>query len=716
MGLIIVAFVIGFVLLAMAFPLVRRVRGNTAGYYVLVLHLSMAFFSFFSGLVSLLALLGANDAALLCSRLASVMMALGCSALVGFALSFSLGAQIWGLVGMGLGLLIAAVLTWRLLFTPSYLAAVAATADGRVLRIEGNQYGLFSDFMAVTALVSAVAHAVRAATSKDRIHRQRSAIAFLGAVLGPAMVWLFARAVPSVSGYRWTFSLLPLAALVIASTVSYAFSLSRLFDWRAMGLRFLGYAALVVVVGVPTGFAIALLNNFTRLSPMAPYVGAVLLFLVANASAKRFLERFFERLGGRGEYREELESSLSHVDLALGRDSVLADIYRLLSETLDFSDFTVMIEDDRGVLRSVFAPTGAKAVVERGGALAETLEGSGATVLLKSEAVTQPAYSAARGEVLGLFDSLKAEALILAREGRRVIGIFALGSRRTGADYTDYDYETFRSIYGKLFVFAYYLKNVARESILHTVDRELALSDQIIRFALENVDQVEHPRVDAAWTQRSTRSLGGDFVDFVKLSPDHWFFVMGDVSGKGLSASMNMLILKSMIRTFLKVEKEFAGLVARVNAFIKQNLPSGTFFAGIFGYFDFEKGSLYFLNCGVPTLLLYSPSFDTFVEVQGEGKILGFVRDVKPYLKPRKLALPPGSALVASTDGVTDAESLRGERYGKDRLKKAVLGRLAAGSRAIADSVVEDLMAFTDRKQEDDITLVVMKFSERREP
>jgi len=202
-------------------------------------------------------------------------------------------------------------------------------------------------------------------------------------------------------------------------------------------------------------------------------------------------------------------------------------------------------------------------------------------------------------------------------------------------------------------------------------------------------------------------------VDFVRLSQDRWFFVMGDVSGKGLSASMNMLILKSMVRTFLRVEKDFVGLVARVNSFIKENLPKGTFFAGVFGYFDFSKDAFYYINCGIPTILLYSPSFDTFIEVQGEGRILGFVRDVRPFLKPRKLVLPPGSALVAATDGVTDSESLRGERFGKDRLRRSVHGRLGLGAREIADGVIGDLYDFTDKKQEDDITLLVMKFRPR---
>ena len=115
----------------------------------------------------------------------------------------------------------------------------------------------------------------------------------------------------------------------------------------------------------------------------------------------------------------------------------------------------------------------------------------------------------------------------------------------------------------------------------------------------------------------------------------------------------------------------------------------------------------------MPAILLYSPALDTFIEVQGEGRVLGFVRDVSPYLRPRKVAIPAGSVLAAVTDGVTDCESLRGERFGKDRLKKSVRDRLARSAKDITEGVVEDLLRFTDRKQEDDMTLLVMKIGER---
>ncbi|HET7838144.1 MAG TPA: PP2C family protein-serine/threonine phosphatase [Rectinemataceae bacterium] len=616
------------------------------------------------------------------------------------------------IVGGILATAAAALALWRIVFTPDYiLATVRAGSD--IVRVDGPQYGLINNLETGLAALSAAILLARSLGIKSRIQRQRGLVAFAGVVVGAGFIWLLPQLVVSRSVVRSVFALTPVAALVLASVVTYAFYLSRIFDWRSIGRQLAYYALLTLVVGLPTGFVVYVLTLLRIVSETVPLVGTFLVFFVSLYLARGFSARFLARSGAPGEYREELESGLAHIDLAEGRDLVLGKLYKLLSAALDFSDFTVLIEDDQGSLKSVFSPQGSKALIEKGSDLAVALDRSGATVLLKSEALAHPAYEDVRAEFMSLFESLNAEAFILAREGRHIIGAFILGARRTGADFTDYDYDTFKSIYGKLFVFAYYLKNVARESLLYTVDREIALSDQIIRFALEKVDTFRHPKVDAAWALRYMRTLGGDFIDFVRLSPDRWFFVMGDVSGKGLSASMNMLILKSMIRTFLRVEKDFVSLVSRINSFIKENLPRGNFFAGIFGYFDLAKDAFYYINCGIPALLLYSPSFDAFIEVQGEGKILGFVRDIKPYLKPRKLVLPPGCVLVAATDGITDSENLRGERFGKERLRRSIQDRLGQASNEIVGGVLDDLLSFSDRKQDDDLTLFVIKFPPR---
>ena len=709
MGLSLLAFIAAFGIAVVMFIVARRGRHSIAARSTILVDVCLLAFTVFQGLVLYssrntlspnvyLWHLRASYAALATAELSFLV----------FALSFPRWFVRWvrfipiALVG------IAVYVIFYIFTSVDYIQGTKFGETGLAFT-QGVWFEWINLGTALFGVAAAGVHLTRTIQTDDSINRQRSAMAFLAVLVGVASIWAYQRYSISHPGAAWPIIAPAFIALGISALEAYALSISRLFDWRELARTVLAYAVLTLVIGVPTAGAVALLVLLGGAAPIIPLVGSAIIFVIAFNLARRFASRFFERLGSRREYRELLESGLAHIDLSAGRDAVLSELYSILTENLDFTDLSILIEDDRGLLKTAYSSSTAHATLDRGDIVRAKIEGSNVNVLLLSEAQADSSYEAIQKELLALFAALKAEVLIFAREGRRVIGVFAFGSRKIGGEYTDYDYDTFKSICGKLFVFAFYLKNVARESILYTVDRELALSDQIIRFALEHVAPVEHSRADAAWAMKSTRRLGGDFVDFVRIGKERWFFVLGDVSGKGLSASMNMLILKSMVRTFLRIEKDFAGLVQRVNAFIKEYLPRGSFFAGVFGYFDFEKGALYFLNCGVPAMFLYSPSFDAFIEVQGEGKVLGFVKDVTPYLKPRKLSLSPGTALMIATDGILDSENIRGERFGKERLKKAARDRLKESSRTIADGALEDLLHFTENRQEDDITLLVMK-------
>lgn len=136
---------------------------------------------------------------------------------------------------------------------------------------------------------------------------------------------------------------------------------------------------------------------------------------------------------------------------------------------------------------------------------------------------------------------------------------------------------------------------------------------------------------------------------------------------------MGMVILKSIIRTFLSETTDFKLLVAKVNTFIRENLPKGTFFAGTFGILDFNTDTMYYINCGIPALLVYTRAYNNVIEVQGEGHILGFVKDVAPYIKVKKVKLSEGDIVMIVTDGIIDTKSLRGDIFGKTRTQTALM-------------------------------------------
>ena len=95
---------------------------------------------------------------------------------------------------------------------------------------------------------------------------------------------------------------------------------------------------------------------------------------------------------------------------------------------------------------------------------------------------------------------------------------------------------------------------------------------------------------------------------------------------------------------------------------------------------DFSDNMMYYINCGVPTLMLYTQSYNNVIEIQGDGRVLGFVPDISKYAKVKKIKLNPGDVIFACTDGLIESQSLRGESYGKARLQKSIMDNLSYSS------------------------------------
>lgn len=572
---------------------------------------------------------------------------------------------------------------------------------------EGGAYDAMTALLGAMGLAAAVLTAVKAFIEKRPVFRQHLAV--MAAGLAAWTAWDFAAflSAPSLASGP-IYPLSALGGLFSAAAVSYALSSTRTFH-VGKSARLLGsWGALAAFFALPAGIAAGAALLLREAAPTTAVFAALAVFAVFGRWAESFAKG---KLGTERDEsaREDLESAIAHLDLSQGRGKALAELDAVMTEAFDCSWFQALSEDDEGNLRRAY-PDDDSVATMAGSPLLEALSSVDRRAILKTDLEADPAL-AERKAALSLFlESLGAEAMVLAREGRRIIGVFALGPRRSGADYDALDYLALDAIHGKLFVVAYYARHVARESLLSTVEGEIGLADQIVKSVQERIDPIQHPGVSYAFRCESPRGLGGDLFDSVRLSEHRWFFVVGDVSGKGLTASMSMIILKAMIRTLLVEEKDFVALVAKTNSFIKDRLPRGTFFSGMFGFLALDKGSVYFINAGIPAMYLRSPGLDSIIETQGEGKMLGFVRDIAPYLKTRKLALPPGSRIVISTDGIIEAESVRGERYGKERLAR-VLGETRGASAAeTIDAVVKSAAAFAGGKLDDDITVVAIDY------
>ncbi len=595
---------------------------------------------------------------------------------------------------------------WFIGFTDAYAVDVRRIVLDFVI-FEGPYYHLVITIGSAVGLAAALLVAVRAIVIRSRLYRQHLIIMSIGIGAWAAWGYVFALLSPLLE-YGKLYPLSAMNGLFAVAASAYALSASRTFQVFPVAKGFASWTVILAGFGAPAGIAAAAAFLLGTTSPVLTIVLSSLAFLVFGRWAESFARG---RVGSERDEggREELESSIAHLDLSVGRETALGTLDTILARTLGCSWFQMLSEDDSGNLRRVH-PDDDTIVTVADSPLMETLAAVDKRVIFKSDIEMDASLKEVKAPLVAFFEVLGAEAIVLAKEGRRMVGVFAFGPKNSGADYDGRDYSTFEAIHGKLFVVAYYARHVARESLLETVEKEIGLADQVVRSVQERIDPIVHTGVSVAYRSEAPRGLGGDLFDSVQISEHRWFFVVGDISGKGLSASMSMIILKSMIRTLLREETDFIKLVSRANLFIKDRLPRGTFFSGLFGFLALDKGSVYFINCGIPAMFHRSPGLETMMEAQGEGKMLGFVRNIEPFLKTRKLMLPPGSRLVLTTDGVIDAESIRGERYGKERLVRILGENKAVDAAGTVDAIIRSASAFAGGKIDDDVTVVVMDF------
>lgn len=511
-------------------------------------------------------------------------------------------------------------------------------------------------------------------------------------------------------------SLYPVAMTVMILLLFFAIRISVVVDPVLVMRTFVHHMLTHVLTALLVGIIFALLLPLRATNLFAFWFffvsSSLVCFVIGKYISMKLRNTKFSRSS---DYEEILENAFVAIDYNESSDMLIDKFTSLLIEHTETSNVEFLLDDDKGSIKSIVAYNGrpSKTIKSRD-AVIDFLAGVKNPVVFRNQVASKHEYSSYRKALFELFDNLNADVLILLRESHHLFGLITLGPRKRENEFTDYDYKVLSNLYSYFFLFGFYMKNIANESLVGTVDREIQFSSQIIRSIQENVDLIKNPEVDVGYLSRSARSLGGDFIDFIRLTDTRYIMIMGDVSGKGLNASMSMVILKSIIRTLLTETSDFKELVEKVNHFIKFNLPRGTFFAGVFTLFDFNDNMMYYVNCGLPVLFLYTESYKNVIEIQGEGKVLGFVKKISNIVKVKKIKLNKGDIVLACTDGLLDSESLRGEMYGKDRVQKLILDNKTFDSTRLVQFLVDDMLEFTSKDLQDDVTAVAIKMLDKQ--
>jgi len=244
-------------------------------------------------------------------------------------------------------------------------------------------------------------------------------------------------------------------------------------------------------------------------------------------------------------------------------------------------------------------------------------------------------------------------------------------------------------------------------AIKERLGKEISIASNIQKNLLPK--EVKIPfKLDRAEYFEPAKEIGGDYYDYNVLTKDKLFITIGDVSGKGVPASLLMTTIRATLKTLCHKDDNVAEILTNLNKFVFPDMSEEMFVTIFHSLYDNSTQTLYYSNAGHNPLLLYKKNTGKIIEENVKGVAIGFIESYK--YKLGKVELQEGDVLIYYTDGISEAENNNKVLYGIDRIKSLVEAYNYLDAESIKDLILKSVEDFREaHEQVDDITLLVIK-------
>jgi len=273
-------------------------------------------------------------------------------------------------------------------------------------------------------------------------------------------------------------------------------------------------------------------------------------------------------------------------------------------------------------------------------------------------------------------------------------GITLIFSERSVADFQNY--------------IPSYLSRIAeRERFLKEL--EIARTVQL-RFLPQTIPAL--PNLEIACICQPAMEVGGDYYDFVQNGNGAVGVIIGDVSGKGVSAAFYMTMAKGIIKTISKTVNSPREILSRMNTIFYENVPKDVFISVIYGEFDMECKVLRYARAGHNPLIVCKKSSGITELVVPKGLAIGldsgaiFSRTIEQI----EISLEKDDLFVFYTDGISESMNSKGDEFGEERLQQAISAHNNDSAKKLTERIHAAIRTFAaGTTQHDDLTLVAIR-------
>lgn len=205
----------------------------------------------------------------------------------------------------------------------------------------------------------------------------------------------------------------------------------------------------------------------------------------------------------------------------------------------------------------------------------------------------------------------------------------------------------------------------------------------------------------------AAQSIGGDYFDFIPMSDGRMALCLGDVSGKGLPASLLMANLQATLRGQTLVSQHTSECLLRSNKLLLDSTSPEKFATLFYGVIDIRNHTITYSNAGHDWPFLISKD-NSIQRLKTGGLMLGLIEQAS--YQDEAIPIQVGDVLVIQSDGVSEAMNGSQEQFGEERLQSLILEHKHKSAEEIIDTIVKEVRKHAGaHPQSDDITMMVIK-------
>jgi serine phosphatase RsbU (regulator of sigma subunit) len=410
--------------------------------------------------------------------------------------------------------------------------------------------------------------------------------------------------------------------------------------------------------------------------------------------------------------RTELLALISKVGVALlsssGLDDTLNQVAALVFEAVPAERCVIMLRDESSddgmkiMVARVRGKDGPLEEVRISRTVMDEVLKKGKSVLT-SDAQHDPKFASQTMILMGIRSVL---AVPLSVDERNIFGIIYADCPTHEATFTEEHLDILTTLASVASIRVENATLLDERIQRERMERELELATEI----QQRFQPSAPPKIEGYEFQGisfSCYEIGGDYYDFIPRDGGKMVIALGDVSGKGTAAALLMSSLHAAIHAQVSAKRSLPELVASVNKYLAENTPANRFVTLFIADLDPLTSTLTYINAGHNPPLIGRT--DGRIEQLSSG---GFPLGILPMaeFEVGETHLNSGEALIVYSDGVTEANNLKEEEFGMDRLSEVIRRNLSASASGLRDRVESALSSFTQTAPaNDDITLVIVK-------